>query len=66
MYKIKNKKREVDFFFERKAIISNGSVIKIKIIIIIIVGTQAQIYIGPWALFEEAQWSENRSIVRKK
>ena len=56
----------MDFFFERKAIISNGSVIKIKIIIIIIVGTQAQIYIGPWALFEEAQWSENRSIVRKK
>ena len=29
------------------------------------VGTQAQICIGPWALFEEAQWSENRSIARK-
>ena len=30
-----------------------------------IIGTQAQIYIGPWALSEEAQWSESRSIVRK-
>ena len=29
------------------------------------VGTQAQICIGPWALFEEAQWSQNRSIARK-
>ena len=28
-------------------------------------GTQAQTCTGPWALSEEAQWSENRSIARK-
>ena len=28
-------------------------------------GVQAQIYIKSWALFEEAQWFENRSIVKK-
>ena len=32
---------------------------------IVSVGTQEQIYIGPWTLSKEAQWSENRSIVRK-
>ena len=31
-----------------------------------IVGMQAQIYIRPWALSEEAQWSENSSTIRKE
>jgi len=30
------------------------------------VGTQAQVYIRPWALSEEVQWSENRSTMRKE
>ena len=30
------------------------------------VGTQVQIYIVFWALFEEVQWSENRSTVRRE
>ena len=29
-------------------------------------GTQAQMYVGPWASFEEAWWAENRSIVKKE
>ena len=31
-----------------------------------IMGTRVQIYIGPWALSEEAQWSEKKSTVREE
>ena len=27
---------------------------------------QAQMYVGPWASFEEAWWTENRSTVKKE